>query len=103
MNAHQGSVTPGPPAVTYKPGAHARLRLRPTQKRPAHNAAGGHSHNQAGHPLLHEHELLDVSDSPGDVDVAWAGVDAVEHRAAAPHALALVQHGQPLVGAMVTA
>src|SRR5207253_11465972 len=50
-----------------------------------------------------EQRALDVFDGAGDLDVSGAGVGAVEDGAAAPDAVARVEHAQPLVGALIAA
>ena len=50
-----------------------------------------------------DQRALDLLDRLGDLDAARAGVGAVEGRAAAPHALAVVEDLEPLLGALVAA
>ena len=50
-----------------------------------------------------EDRLLHLADRLGDADLAGAGLGAVEDGAAAPHAFAVVQDLQPLVGRVIAA
>src|SRR5690606_4590056 len=48
-----------------------------------------------------QERALDLLDGPGDLDTARAGIGAVEDRAAAPDAIAVIEDLEPLLSALI--